>query len=316
MESLSKLGEELTSVLEERKETLRADGKSERPFVKTVYPEAYIEHNDGIITCFTAVDEETRRVVRINDLVKRFDRKRWELFWRKVVLERYTDTALAPVKDVDIRELTRYDFVNRQRIIHDHLIDRLFRDNKNILNNFWDPKPSDFPIERMMERRRFYELMFWESISFSAYYPKFANLDQDKRNLYNAENFFSERKRLTRSKLPLSLRSFGLFIQRLHTTPYAEEYRLPRRIREVTYCGVERYIWTAEPLRNEKGEARMHPLQGHKQNFMVDLSKKIWTRFNEETPEVVKKSTIDEPIRFGCWGKFIDGKWRHSNPRF
>jgi len=290
MESLAELGSELTAIMEERKETLRADGKSERAFTFTDYPEAKEEESSkcNLETCFVCanLDTESWMYDKYNeDNVKRFDRKRWALWWRKVVLERYTDVALAPVK-TGKGETTRKKFHHRRMMLHVHTIDLLIdirkRQNSDTMLPFWSMEAAKQSIDRMMERRRQYELLFWESISFSAYFPKFANLDEDKRKLYNAENFFSERKRLTRSKLPLSLHSFGSFVQRLHTTPYAEEYRIPRR----DFNGK----WTAEPLKNEKGEARMHPNQGHRQNFMVELSKRIWTRFNEETPKLVMRS--------------------------
>ena len=311
MESLAELGDELTSVLEERKETLRADGKSEKEFSKTPYPEA-IEYYDGMYQAgfwhYQNLEYAEEELLEdVNHFVKRFDRKRWELFWRKVVLERYTDVSLAPVKEGEA-EMTRDKFNEYRRRLFIWTCDEFPRGagirEPSYRLRFFNDEPEDFPIERMMERRRNYELMFWESISFSAYFPKFANLDEDKRKLYNADNFFSERKRLTRSKLPLSLRSFGLFIQRLHTTPYAEEYRIPRRDFEGK--------WTAEPLKNEKGEARMHPIQGHRQNFMVDLSKKIWERFNGETPQVVQRSMIHDDTGKCYMQKEGEWKWTIS----
>lgn len=317
MESLPKdLTRELVAIVEERQETIRADGKSEKEFIKTPYPEAfnlpveaewYDPQDDWFVSCVDNWNEEN---------VKRFDRKRWELFWRKVVLERYTDVALAPIKTGE-GEMTRDRFEITRRFLFMHLTEKLV--NLRGLGEgprlyFWSGLMNELPIERMMERRRYYELMFWESISFSAYYPKFANLDEDKRKMYNAENFFSERKRLTRSKIPLKTRSFGLFIQRLHTTPYSEEYRIPRR---VPHKDFPNGLWTAEPLRNEKGEARMHPLQGHRQNFMVELSRKVWGRFNESTPDVVTKSFIFGPstIEEGFWFK-AGTKWCHTDPNF
>lgn len=330
MESLPKdLTRELVAIVEERKETIRADGKSEKEFIFTHYPEAYVDPSTAICgqeSCYCCErmldwEEFPHLIDQYNhENVKRFDRKRWELFWRKVVLERYTDVALAPVKSGmhpphSEKEMTRVRFQFCRSKIHGMLIDRFFKENKNILNNFWEPKQTDFPIERMMERRRYYELMFWESISFSAYYPKFANLDEDKRKMYNAENFFSERKRLTRSKLPVKTRSFGLFIQRLHTTPYSEEYRIPRR---VPHKDFPNGLWTAEPLRNEKGEAKMHPVQGHRQNFMVELSRKVWGRFNEETPIIVCNSIEQGPdLSYpGFWFKTTNPKWVHTTPDF
>ncbi len=236
--------------------------------------------------------------------VKRFDRKRWALWWRKVVIERYTDVALAPIKTGE-GEMTRVKFEWLRANLFTHIIEKLVNlrgIGEGPKLHFWSGDINELPLERMMERRRHYELLFWESISFNAFYPKFANLDEDKRKLYNADNFFSERKRMTRSKLPLSLHSFGSFVQRLHTTPYAEEYRIPRR----DYMG----LWTAEPLKNEKGEARMHPNQGHKQNFMVELSKKIWGRFNEETPKIVKASLLfDVPHPMTTWHQ-KEGEWK------
>jgi hypothetical protein len=283
---------ELTAIMEEREETLRADGKSEKKFVKTPYPETfnlpsdaewYDPQDDWFLPHVDKWNEEN---------VKRFDRKRWSLWWRKIVLERYTDVSLAPVK-TEKGEFTRDKFVELQWILHEHLRDKMFQKGESIHMCFWEPRLAKFPIERMMERRRNYELLFWESISFNAYYPKFANLDEDKKAIYNRDDYFAYRKKLTRSKLPLNLRSFGLFIQRLHTTPYAEEYRLVRRIAHPDFPNGK---WTAEPLKNEIGEARMHPIQGHRQNFMVELSKKIWERFNEETPARVVLSNKSGPL--------------------
>lgn len=268
--------EPITLELNEKRESVRADGKSDKPWTKTEWP------------------NDSHELTRNEKYVTRHTRKLWQLWWRSRVLERYCDPQLAPYRpDMgDGSWLSRGEFL-RRRVQLEFGLAKNFIDPKRgffILHKF---KPSQRLQYEAMKKRRDYDLLYFSSIALESFRGKYANIETAQKDYINSENYFRNRKYVTKSKIPLKFRSYGSFINKLHTVPYTENLRRVYQDETGKWVAEDVTFESTDALGKTSVQTKMDPRQGFVQNSIPEISMKLHAKAKNPIPDIVKASYLE-----------------------